>query len=411
MLKTLLKQQWKKPILLILLFCLMLMLQIDGSLDHQNKEKYHSYQAAYMHNHDLWQREAFFEMLNADVAQTRQVVDAIRNFIDYEGEIPEGQIDVMDILVGKQYLDYDMAVWRSQMYDQPGKLSDTVFNDSLVVSDLSNRLGNQEAFKDIIENNTEILKRAIRRGGSNVPVYEKCLSQLTQIKDDFSVTDTYHTDDLLSYLESDWYILVILALAFYSLFSSAIQQKITNIVLVSKNGMRRYALTQLFAVLVLTLGGLALYYTGAFWLYSYGDPSGVCWALPIQAINGYEEILLDLKVWQYVALSLGLKSLFCILLVSVLQCVSLFSKNNIISTLGAALVCGGLLIINKVLPETQGLLIGCCKSLFEGFCYLPIGGQLIPYSAVFAAGVVLATAFFWVLIIIVSKPIAGRWVK
>lgn len=409
MLRTLLNQQWKKPFFLILLLSLMLTLQTDSYYGWS--EPHYNHQQAYLKKYDLYERDTFFDALNADKTLSDQIMNAINNFDGYEGEIPDVEMDIMDLLSGATYMNEDLYAWRSQMCAAPGRLSDTVSDDYQMTIFLSRRLSNQERFAEIIENQAEIMRRGIRRGGWKVPLYEAAQAQLLAIQDDFPVQDTLHTDQLLSHLEGDWYILVILTLGFFGTFSTAIQQKITNTVLISKTGMRRYAWVQLLTVLLLTFGCLILYDFGVLFACSAGDLGSICWNHPIQAINGYDNILQNLRVWQYLLLTMGLKALYCVLFVSMLLVISLLSKNNIIATLGAALLCGGVIFLNQRFPALHGLILGNCRFLLEELCYWKLGNTLILYPVIFAAAALTATAVIWILIPLIAKPVVRRWVK
>lgn len=409
MLRTLLNQQWKRPFFLVLLLCLMLTLQTDTYYGWH--ETNYNHQQAYLRKYDLYDRDAFFEGLNADKALSNQIKKAIDNFSSYAGEIPDVEMDIMDLLEGATYMNEDMYAWRSQMYSAPGRLSDTVYDDYQMTLTLSNRLSSQEQFAEVIDNQAEIMRRGIRRGGWKVPLYEAAQAQLLAIQDDFPVQDTLHTDQLLSHLQEDWYILVILTLGFFGTFSTAIQQRITNTVLISKTGMRRYAWAQVLTVLVLTVGCLILYDFGILLACSTGDLRSICWGHPIQAINGYSNILQNLQVWQYLLLAMGLKALYCIMFVSMLLVISLLSRNNIIATLGATLFCGGLVFLNQRFPALYGLILGNCRILVEELCYWKLGNTLIIYPVVFAAAVLVVTAVIWVLILLIAKPVVRRWIK
>ena len=401
MLKQLLQRQWKKALGLILFFCAFLLLQADGTFNQDFYDAQHRYMAEY----DLWDRETFFVDLNAEVARLDQKFQDVDNFVGYEGVIPEGSTDRYG-----EYTDYNMLLWRAQMYDAPGEYADTAYSDFRALNALANRLRNVRDIREIIANQEEIMNRGIRRGGVKLLKYQECLRQLQQIEFDyFPVVDTLDTDRLLDYLETDYFIIILVTLIFFAAFSTAAQEKITNLVLTTRTGMRRFAWAQVLVGLLLTLGVLILYYAGVVLIYCRGELGNVVWQLPIQAIRGYDSILLNMRVWQYVLLSMGLKGLYCIALVGVVLLVSLLSKNNVIAAAGAILVCGGIVFLYELLKNA--LVIGCLQPLVVDLCFVNLKGFLIPHTVIFALAMVLVAVVCGGVTVLLSKHMARRWVK
>ena len=401
MFRQLFLRQWKKALGLVLFLCAFLLMQADGSF---NQERY-EHQSAYMERFDLWDRDAFFATLSQNYAEAEQRIADIDNFVGYDGVIPEGSTDRYG-----EYTDYNMLLWRSQMYKAPGKYADTTYEDFTILMSLSNRLRNLESIQEIIANQEEIMHRGIRRGGVKLLKYKECLRQLQQIEFDyFPVVDTQDTDRLLDYLDADYYIIILLTLIFFAAFSTAAQEKITNLVLTTKTGMRRFAWAQLLSALVLSVGCLVLYYGSLLLIYSRGDLNNITWQLPIQAINGYDTILLNMRVWQYVLLSIGLKSLYCIALVAVILLISLLCKNNVFSALGAVLLCGGIVFAYSL--RGQALLIGILHPLVVDLCFVNLNGFLIPHTVLFALGAVAVILVCGAVSVLISKSVARRWVK
>lgn len=406
----LLKRQWKKSILLVLFFCLLLLGQTRT--DAQFTQKYIPYQAAYMEKLDLEDRDSFFVQLNNDVLATKQVVAAIESFAGYDGKIPDGALDTMEILTGSSsYMDYNMAVWRETLLYAPGRLSKSVYDDAAMSWMLLSRLRNQENIESILENNKEIMRRGIRRGGINKEKYKTALTQLQNVDTDFAVADTFYAETFLMYLESDWYILALLAMSMFSVFSHGNQYKISNLVLTSKTGMRRYAYKQILSSFLIMEICLALYYSGVIFVLTAGDIRHIPWQHPIQVIQSYENILLDISVFDYTLLNLALKNAFCISFVSMILYISAMSRNNVIALIGTFILCGGLILLNSLIPAAGGLPIGNGRFLLEELCFFHINGLLIPYSTVFA-GCSILLALIVVSILILKVPHAARrWVK
>ena len=410
MFSCLLKRQLKKGVLLMLFFCLILLGQTQTSA--QWTHRYLPYQTAYLTTLDPKDKDAFFAKLNADVAETRQVVNAIESFAGYDGKIPEGKLDIMDILTGSSlYMDYDMAIWRDTLLRAPGRLAQTVFDDANMTFQLSQRLHNQENIETILENQKEIMRRGIRRGGLNREKYGEALAQLQNIDTDFTVADTFYVEQLLAYLEKDWYILVLLAMCIFSVFSAGNQYKISNLVLTSPMGIRRYAVKQILVSIVVVEIGLAVYYSGVFFVLTGGRLAHIPWRHPIQVVESYENILQDISVADYVFLHLAIKNLFCLCFVSCVLYISALSKNNAVSLIGTTVMCAVPILLSSLIPSAGGLFIGSGKYLFEQLCYVRMRTRLIPYSTVFAGGSILLTVVMFVVLLIRVPYASRRWVK
>ena len=411
MLKLLIRRQWKRAFFLVSFFLGVLFLQIQVTTE--SPHYFVPFQHSYMDRFDLRQRDTFFAQLYTDLQSVEQTVAAIYNFDAYEGEIPEGELSDLDILSGISVstINLDMALWRNQMLNSPGKFSNTIANDELVIRQLAFRLDNQENFGQILENQKEIMRRGIRRGGSKVIKYEMALTELKKINTDFDIADTWFTEQLFTFLENDWYILALISLSLFSVFSTANQEKITNCILISKLGIRRYTRLQLAASVVICIGCLIFYYTGAVFIYSLFNVQAIPWEMPIQAIVGYENILLSISVLDFFLLMAGMKFLFCFCVAGIVLLVSVVSRNTVIAVMGTLAVCGGLILMDAVIPATSGLAIGNCRVLVEELCFVNCSGILISHAVVYSAATIIFAVVIYSIVIMSSASVAKRRVK
>lgn len=406
MLRCLLKQQWRKALFLILLFCAVYALQeeteamfIDNTVP---------YQKAYLTQFELSDQDTFFAQLDKDEDYTRKIHNAIQYYEGYTGDIPEGALSIMEILSGSAvYADYDMLIWQDAMWDAPGIFAETVFYDFMTIFQLSSRLENQRYLEYNLENQKEIMRRGIKRGGEKLGMYHYTLNQLNSINTDIPVADTYYAEKLLSFLESDWYIIALLILLVFGAFSSGIQNGVTKHVLISSMGMRRFALCQTVASLLISLGSMLIYYLLITLLCCAGDLRNIPWQHPIQAINGYSNILQNISVLDYLLIQIGLKIMFCIAVVCVVLLISSASPGNLVSAFGALLFFGGLLLGN----EHTGLAIGNCRALLEELCYFKWRDYLVDYCLVFLIGCLCVTLTTMSLLSWILPYIARKWVN
>ena len=183
MLRCLLKQQWRKALFLILLFCGVYALQEETETVFIANTV--PYQKAYLMQFDLSERDAVFAQLDEDEAYTRKIHNAIQYYEGYTGDIPEGALSIMEILSGSAvYADYDMLIWQDAMWDAPGIFAETVFYDFMTIFQLSSRLENQRYLEYNLENQKEIMRRGIKRGGEKLGMYHYTLNQLNSINTD-----------------------------------------------------------------------------------------------------------------------------------------------------------------------------------------------------------------------------------
>lgn len=406
MLRCLFKQQWRKALFLILLFCGVYALQEETEVMFTANTV--PYQKTYLAQLDLSDKDTVFAQLDEDEAYTRKIHNAIQYYEGYTGDTPEGVLNIMEILSGSAvYADYDMLVWQDAMWDAPGIFAETVFYDFMTIFQLSSRLENQRRLENNLENQKEIMRRGIKRGGEKLGMYHYTLNQLNSIDTDIPVADTYYTEKLLSFLESDWYIIALLILSAFGAFSSGIQSQVTKQVLISPMGMRKYALSQMAASLLISLGAMAVYYGIVILLCCAGNLGNIPWQHPIQAINTYENILQNISLLDYVLLQLGLKICFCVAVTCIVLLISAVSPGNLVSALGSLLLFGGLLLASG----RTGLAIGNCRGLLEELCYFSWNGYLLDHSILFLVGCLCVAAIAVALLIWFSPHAARKWVK
>lgn len=413
-----LKRHLKRVLLLILFFSTIMTIQTDATWKTSHEGEFYPYQSKYLADHDLTNQANFCNTLNVDYQQAYGLYNAINLFILYNGKVPDGEMDAEALSMmasgGTPYIDYDMAVWRRNMMNSPGKHSDSVSTDWMMLRNLSHRLHYVLNFNNLIENHMEIMSRAIRRGGSSTAQYETALKELSAIETEFPVTDTAFTAILLDYLNTDWYILAVLGLSFFAFFSAAAQQKITNQLLISKTGIRKYVAYQILAAFTITFFCMAIYYAAVLFACTSTGPGKIAWELPIQCVFGEnfdtDYIYYDMKVWEYFLLMVGVKILYCMLFVNIICLLSALSRNNLISGLLAIALCGSLILLHGKW-KWGGLLIGNGHILLQELCYFNANGTMIHYFAVYASGIALLIPAVTGLTVLLSKPAAKGWVK
>jgi len=409
MIKSLLHRQWRVLICLLMMFCFLLL-----TPDRTEEAIFgvgYDVRESYLNRYDPNDAETLFFCLQEDREEVSTLIAAIEQFEEYDGEIPEAELDIMDILAGNNsYMTYDMLIWKEQMLNAPGQYTDTVNTDDMLLRRLSGSLYNQKNFEEIIENQLEIMRRGIRRGGPEVKKYEKILENLGRIEMDFPVADTLRAVNLLNYLEMDWHILAVLAVMCFAFFSTGNQQKVTNQILISKFGMRRFAWTQIISAMLISGVCMLLYFPSVVLIKCEWRLSTIPWNHPLQVIVGYENILQDFTVLEYILINIGLKVLVCFAFVSVVLMISSLSPNNIVSFTGTFLLFGAVYLGVKM-PRYGAWIIGNVHSLFEGLCYVNVEGYLIHHVAVYGAVVLLLILAMLVLIPCHYEASARRWVR
>lgn len=399
--------QWKRPLCIVLLFVIMLF------LFSQRGEMYEwgllDAQQAYMQKHGHLPKEDFLAMLHEDSNEAAKIIEDIEKFVGYEGEIPEGTMDIMDILSGNgAIMNYDMLRWKKQMLSMPGKMTETVERDYSAALRLERLLYNQEYIDYYIENSQEIMRRGIRRGGEKVVIYETLLEELADIPTDSPLTNTYCAGKLLTYLESDWYLLVLVCLCFFSVFSGSHQAKMTRQVLVSKMGIRKFVASQIGASLLILGIFLCLYYLGVTFAVSNGDFGAIAWNIPVQAVSEYENSLQNATVLEYAVKNVMVKSLAVLCILSLLLWISAVSPNNIVSLLGGGLLFGGCVLFSNAGTEIGQLIEGATKGIYETLPYFITDSGLVHFTVAYGLQFACAALAALALLVFVSPYVMRK---
>lgn len=415
MLLYLLKKQFKTAVVFTFLLCIILIMQTSASWKNSLNGQYYDEQVDYLSQYDLTDRSNFFDSLTKDTSEAYQKVREIEEFMAYEGEIPEGVVNPLEIASsGAMYMDYDMVVWRQNMLNLPGLFTESVSGDKYMLEALSKRLEYMLHLPVIIENHKEITTRGIRRGGSDGYKYELAIEELNAISLDFPVEDVAYTQNLLDFMHEDWYFTVLIAVVFFWVFSAISQQRISWVVSTSLIGARKYAFIQATAALLTSIAIFVIYHIGIILACSLWNPTKIIWNHPVQCVFGNVfdsyEIILNLKVWEYTLIALGLKCLFCLFLSSIILLLSLLSGNNTVSAIYALIICGVLILAHNEMPF-GGLLIGNTSCLLEGLCWTKIGATVISYSTIYIFVATAAIILCSGLTIFLSKPILRRCSK
>lgn len=428
MYQVLLKGQLPKALLIVLLFMCILFMSTKaeessllwGLTDSQTK---------YINEHYDGDRNKFFDTFNADYDAADERVKAIENFTMYDGERPDEVLNpVIQAAGGGGALNVEMIKWRRDMLAMPGVFSETVSGDQGLFMGLERRLNAQEKFDINLLSNQEIMRRSIKRGQNEasiyhekVPMYETALAQYDKVDPDFDVIDTYYVDRTLDYADNDYYIIILVALCVFSVFSGCAQSKVSNQILVSPGGIRLFTLKQIGATLTVVMICLIAYFAGSFFILTAGNQFSAAWGLPIQAIVGYENIPLAVSAGTFLVIHHGMKALFCIMIAAFILLASMLSQNNIISAMLSVGICGALMLLynsdigavrtnelfgvqNKIAP----LFIGGSKLLFEDLPYLLIGDTTVHYALVVGITMIVMTLVLLSLTLLVSKP-AMKW--
>lgn len=418
MFALLLKKQWKTQVLLVVFFCAVYFILNKPYME--TEEYYLEEQTEYLKMSDLSDSEKFFAKLSNDSSEAAKIVSSIENYEGYSGdlvvldeEIIAGMEDPTLFLAGVvSYATYDMVVWKENMLGMPGKYMDTISLDKWMLWKLEDRLLNQKNLSDNIENLKEIARRGLRRNTSKSPMYEKGLEHLEQVETSLAVTESFKASMFLEHVEATEYIYLIIIFCVFVTFSNLKQNKLSNVVAISKKGTRSYTFVQLGITLITTIGGFILYYAVvAILLGTYRFPE--IWNYPIQVLDGYQEVTLSLSVLEYLLLILFIKLLFCIVVAMLSSFISLVSRNNYVSVLLHCIVVGiWYIVLNGENTDRilRTLLCGGGKELVSYFPYFCIGNTAVFYGLVYGVGLVLLFALIFSGTILLSKIFMKRQV-
>lgn len=411
MMRLLLKKQGRVSLGLTLLLLVLAILQNAFS---SFSNRYESAQRTYVEGADTAHPSVFFAQLETDREQADRVVTAIQNYEEYTQEKPQGEVDLLEVAAGNAgYADYEMLTWREEMLRMPGKYTETVMDDMLMLDELSQRFNNQAHLTEDVANTTELLQRGLRRLDSQAPVYRAALSEYTCISPAATVRDPVKIDRLFSYMRGDCAMFLSVILSAFSVFSYTAQQRVSDTVLVSRMGMRKFSLYKIVSSEIATVLGLLVYYAGLSLVFSNGKVGEMPWDLPIQAINGYETVAFAWSAGQYFLWSVGWRTGYALLTLNITLFLSILSKNTGISTL-LCLGYGGLAVglFYAAGDKTWGsLLIGSGQALVDDLPFVAVGETVISYIGIGIGVLVLLLVVFQVTTIRISRGIARKRVK
>lgn len=322
-------------------FCAILFLLNHGVERHD--ERYQDDQQRYMAKFDLNDTETFFQTLEENEQEASDIVQDIEYFNSYDDFDKEQYAELLDpllLLTGDtSYATYDMLVWQKNMLGMPGKYASTIQDDSYMLSYLNRELAGQKDLAENIENLMNLAKRGLRRNDHKYPIYVKTLNQLERIDTDFPVVRTYYVAKVLNYITSDYMIYALIIFSIFATFSGTAQNKMSHTILISKMGMRRFAKILIIVNVLTSLFGFIVYYLLQFTLLG-GFQYAEAWNIPVQAINGYEYVMISFSALEYLLFLLFTKALFAVVVALLSSLLSLACRNNMLSALLHFMFCG-----------------------------------------------------------------------
>ncbi len=387
MFSLLFKKQYTTILLYVLFFCTILFAMNHGTTQHD--ERYEEDYQRYLNAFDLKDTETFFTTLDADDQEASQIVYDIQYFNSYDDFDKEQYAELLDpflLLTGNaSYATYDMLVWQKNMLSLPGTYTKSILDDELMLSRLNREFDAQKNLTENIENLKNLSLRGLRRNDYKYALYLKTLAHLEDIDTNLPVTRTYYIQKVLDYITSDYSIYVLILFSIFASFSGLAQNKISHTVLISKMGMRHFVKLQILVNILTSLLGFFVYYFLQFILLG-GFHHMEAWNIPIQAVNGYEYVMVSFSTLEYLLFLLLTKAFFAVFVAVLSSLLSLVCRNNILSALLHAVTCGIWYVIysgnqlEQFFPSTN-MMNSAPYSLFTGG-----GNILVTYFPYFMIG-------------------------
>lgn len=406
-------KQWKTSFFIVLLFLIFML--IYNNISNSFAERYINEQKNYIIFQEKHSNQDFFQMLDNDLKKARDAVSVIENYEGYDSEIIFQKVDPILVAANaNNYATYDMIVWKEEMLNMPGRWTDTIENDYYMLAQLSERMNNQKNFEINHTNNLELLERGMRRNDFNFYKYKATYEQTKKIYKEFSFSDTIVIEKIVNFIEKDYLIIVLFALLYFSVFSNASQLGMIKQIYISSKGMRCYTALQCCSICFLTLLCSIIYYSGIVLILSNGNLDYLLWEMPVQAINGYENISYALTFKDFLMNSFLIKLFHSLIFSLLILLASLISRNNIMSVVICALLCCGIIIPISSLDNndlTNTILLGGSKFLFSDLPYAKFFGQIIPYNICYITIAFVAIIIIFSIIVYLSKFVAKWWVK
>ncbi len=341
MFSLLFKKQYKTILLYVLFFCTIFFAMNHGTTQHD--ERYEEDYQRYLKEFDLKDTKTFFKTLEADAKEAGQIVLDIQYFNSYDDFDKEQYANLLDpflLLTGNaSYATYDMLVWQKNMLSLPGKYTKSVLDDELMLGRFNREFNAQKNLTENIENLKNLSQRGLRRNDYKYALYQKTLNYLEDIDTNLPVTRTYYVEKVLDYITSDYSIYALILFSIFATFSGLAQNKISHTILISKMGMRHFVKLQILVNILTSLLGFFVYYLLQFILLG-GFHHIEAWNIPIQAVNGYEYVMISFSTLEYLLFLLLTKAVFAVVVAMLSSLLSLICKNNLLSALLHAMLCG-----------------------------------------------------------------------
>ena len=164
----LLKKEIKMALFFALLFCAAVYFYQNNR--YKSFTNYMDEAERYIDTYFGEDEEAFYEKLEEDLMYCFRQQDDIDRFVGYEGQLPENS-------QGSNYaiVPLDAMLWQQQQRNQPGRFTDTVWEDLAMLSSLRSAMQGMRNLSHNIENSKEIMRREMRRQDEEVFKYAACM--------------------------------------------------------------------------------------------------------------------------------------------------------------------------------------------------------------------------------------------
>lgn len=312
------------------------------------------------------ERKQFIQDYAEDWQETAKT--AYLESIEKEGELESFQNYPAELERDNAKVRVDRAalLWLDQMMADNGVYTDNLNNDVIFLNGLVSMAEREATMADTVENRLLLYSRNIKRCQEDVylcKLYTKMLEHTQKIETAHVTCSTLEAEAFFSYWKSDFIFLLLVFLTSFAGMTEFVHSSNGRQVIIAPVSAREYILKQYIWNLVFVMLLYLAYMGTTFLLWKKAAFPSAVLGLPVQIIDGCQEVVFPLSAGQYLIFLSVVDLVVCLTVSAIIQFISFCAANVTISFSVSALFLI-LVLYNGYLELPQ--------VLAEGLPYVPV---------------------------------------